>query len=287
MKHAAGKSWPWPVLRRDSDDYRRCEFQVEVNLDKIPDSTRIMITADFVLSDADLLRLVKGGNAEFALLTSCPTTHFRQHRFTSSALYRWEIPNGQLRGEVEVSPYLVAKTRIPGFRAANWHPDYAGRTYNLEAGSVLAVDDTWKYWIENADEQRISSVFRIAKDESGELNPGEWICRANEDGRVDITLHANQYDHFNAARAHPSSDTRDNILNAVYLPALYWLLNYADAGVVDDDQDQLWWNAVSAALERAGCKPLGDDDSADRLLDAQKLLQLPFAKLPLLREAGR
>lgn len=54
--------------------------------------------------------------------------------------------------------------------------------------------------------------------------------------------------------------------------------------------EKRWYSSVNHRLEQLGCKPLGFGQStSDRLVDAQKILDSPFGKIPLiadLREDG-
>ena len=281
MKYVPGKSWPWPVLRPGNDDYERCEFQVDIDVDYLEQSTAVKVEADFVLSDRDLLNLISQDMAEYALLISCSTTHFRKTLTNSHNRLEYQIEHGQVVGNVEFFPYIVCTRPVQGFQGTNWHPDYAGRDFNLASGAVLALDEPSAVWIDSADEPSITSIFRISL--SQEVDDGQWKCQLERDGRVHILLHHNQHERFNAARSRPIEETGAYILNSVYLPALVWLLNQADLMKEPEQEHELWWNALDSAIERAGLRPLGEEDE-DRLRDAQTLFQLPFARLPLLKE---
>lgn len=75
-------------------------------------------------------------------------------------------------------------------------------------------------------------------------------------------------------------------MNGVYLPALVWVLQEGDRDE-ESHADRRWYRALQAQLERANCSPFGADVT-DRLIDAQRLLQLPFRRMPLMAdgEAG-
>ncbi len=279
MKWEETKSWPYPVLRPNNDDYQKAAFEVNLELDRLPDTTAVEVDADFALGDADLLGLVESGDAEYLLLVRCSTTHFREEFRSCEPHIRRRFENGMLTGRVEIAPFLVACSDLQGFRAERWHPDYDGLSPRFDAGSVLAVDRPSTYWIDSADEQPVTSMFRIAE---GNVPSGQWRCRPLEE-HVALELSGPDVERLKEARSR-FGNTKDlwHIINGVYLPALIWLLCEADRSSDDGDyQDMRWYSALDSALERNECKPLGAND-ADRVADAQTLLDNPFVEMPVL-----
>ncbi|MDE2744962.1 MAG: hypothetical protein OXI41_03095 [Chloroflexota bacterium] len=282
MKYVRSKSWPWPVLRHGSSDYKRSEFQCAPELNKIENTTQLHLEADFYLGDRNLTDLIAKDHARYGLLVSCSTTHFRKYLECAEPRIEWYAEDGRLAGRVEITPFVVAHRRIDNFKASNWHDDYANRSFTIEPGSVLAIDLSVSYWVVAADETPISSVFQVAADENMAL--GAWRCDWQRDpDLVTILLHPAELERFQEARSRAAaSQTAAYILNGVYLPALAWLLTEADRAELDDLSGARWFEALTAALARAECRPLGERDS-DRLLDAQKILRQPFGRLPLLQ----
>ena len=79
MRFDPHKVWPHPVLRRtlNNDDYPQAEFQVEIVIERSPNSTQATITVTFDLSEPDLLDLVASGSAEYVVLVKSTQTQFR------------------------------------------------------------------------------------------------------------------------------------------------------------------------------------------------------------------
>ncbi|MCY3567323.1 MAG: hypothetical protein OXH38_01750 [Chloroflexi bacterium] len=281
MRFVKSKSWPWPVLRPYSHDYPRSEFQSFVDLDKLEGSTQLRIRAEFYLGDRNLRQLIEKDRARFALLVSCSTTHSRRYLESGSSPIEWYSENGWLTGRVEITPFIVAHRQIDSFRTSNWHEDYADRSFSIEAGCVLAVDKPSVHWIEPANETPISSIFQIAQDQSVER--GTWKCDLHRDPDfVTLLLHPDDYALFQDARRQASRmQTAMYIMNGIYLPALAWLLVEADRAGEEELGERRWFDALNSALSRAECSNVGTED-ADRLLDAQRILQRPFGRLPLL-----
>lgn len=280
MKWEETKSWPYPVLRPNNDDYQRAAFEATLELKRIPDTTAVQIDAEFALGDRDLLGLVESGKAEYLLLVRCSTTHFRAEFRSREPHIQQRFENGVLAGRVEFAPFLVARRGLQDFRAKRWHPDYDDVTPQFDPGSVLAIDRPSTYWIDTADEQPVTSMFRVAK---GDVPSGQWRCRPEQD-HIALELSEHDYELLNDARGRVGRTSEiAYLINGVYLPALIWLLCEADKSGGDSDYaDMRWYGALDNALERNECKPLGAED-ADRAADAQTLLNNPFPEMPVLK----
>ena len=273
------KSYLHPVLRPQSEDYPEAEFEVTVSVERFEQTTAVMVEADFALSDPDLLDLVEQGIARYVLQIRSPKTYFRSSISTGENHIRVDFPNGRLAGRTEFSPFLVATKPIRDFRVLGWHEDYAGMSFNIETGSVLAVDQHVEYTIDVTEEGDVGSIFELV--ETGKLLGGMWRIDHGSD-RVRIEMSPQDCARFKAARE--SANNRPEaayIMNSIYLPALIWLLAESDK---DNEElsDRRWFRALDACLSRKGLPLLGV--KSDRVKDAQQLLEYPFHELPLLTD---
>lgn len=281
MRFDSGKGWPHPVLRPPEygDDYPNAEFEVEIDCRRDKGGVAVEMTAEFALSDPDLLQLVEGGAAEYVVLVKSTKTHFRREFRSKEPLISSDF-NGQLSGRVEISSFLVCVQRQASFKAEGWHPDFAERTFDLEPGVVLAEDKPKEYWIDAADEAPIGAIF---EHRLGARQEGEWQCNLDGD-RVQILLSDTDSNRFQHARE-SANNTPDAqyLMNGLYLPVLIHVLSAAD-GSRDAYEECRWFDSLNRRLEAVGCKELGDS-SADRSVDAQKVLEYPFVKMPMMADA--
>lgn len=283
MKFDLAKSYPHPVLRPQSSDYVDRAFQVEIELDLIAEATDLRLTAEFELSDSDIQRLIDDGCASYALLARCSKTHYRALMWSSTGDIRHDIRDGEIAGLVEFAPFVIATRRIDGFSATQWHPDFEGMTFNLAEGTVLALDEPKEYWIDNAEEAPIGSIFDLGRTDDTNLQPGQWRCDLEGD-RVRIEMPEDNHARFLAARAAIDGGADGAyLMNGVYLPALVYVLTQADASE-HDLGDYRWFRCLNARLAVLGRPALGSKDAKiDRLRDAQLVFDDPFARLPLLK----
>lgn len=280
MKHDPARAYPHPVLRPGSNDYEKVEFEVDIELTRIPKTTRIGVEANAQLSDKDLQGLVESGNAEYVILVRAIQTQFRSAFRCGRPVIKHQFANGEVAGRVEISPLLVCKSRIHQFRASRWHRDYGGMAFDLKPGDLLAIDETKEYWVDMEEEVPVSSIIRL--DRNDRLSEGSWQCRLGEQ-KVVLEMSPKDHEQFMAIRDRVNS-TGDAIylMNSIYLPALTWVLMEADKDP-DSFSDYRWYRSLDSQLEANQLKPIGT--CGNRLVDAQRLLQRPFEKL--LARAGR
>ena len=244
MRYDPNKAYLYPVLRPKHSDYPRAEFQVEVqDPERIKGTTALRITADYALSDSDLLELVRTGAARYVLRVRASTTRHRSAQSSNEAQIVRTFGDGQLHGLIQVWGFLAATRDLHGFRAAGWHDDYRGMDFDIQAGAVLAEDDPKEYWIDTAEEAPIGTFVVIG--ESEKVESGKWTCEIGGD-RVTILMSKVDYQQFQQAR-NRLIGTPDGayILNAVYLPALIWVLQEADSAP-EEYGDCRWYRSLDA-----------------------------------------
>ena len=90
---------------------------------------------------------------------------------------------------------------------------------------------------------------------------------------------------YEAAREHANNQPEGQyLMNGLYLPALVAVLNDVDQNV-DDYAGYRWFASLDQRLEAVECPLLGKSGS-NRLMDAQKLLDCPFPRMPMIAKAG-
>ena len=283
MRFDPGKAWPHPVLRPPSygDDYPHAEFEVEIKVERTQGSTSVEVTSEFELSDPDLLRLVEDGAAQYVLLIKASRTHFREMISSGEPHVQRLFSGGDLSGRVEFAPFLVCTRELSNFRAEGWHPDFAGRTFDISSGSVLAEDVSKDYWVDTADEGPLGSIF--GHKPRSDVPSGRWELELAED-RVWIVMSEPDTKLYAAARNRANNRPEGQyLMNGLYLPALIAVLNEVDLNV-DDYSEYRWFASLDHRLQAVECRQLGSPN-ANRWTDAQRILDMPFTKMPIIAEA--
>ena len=242
----------------------------------------LQVRADFEMSDPDLLALVDAGQASYVLRVLAPRTHFRGAIVSDKIKIEETFQEGQIHGLAVFSPFLVSTSRLRSYSAKGWHADYASLGFDVEPGSVLAEDEPKEYWVDTAEEAPIGSIFTLRRSDDSPLSDGIWRCHLLEE-KVVLEMSTADYKRFLEARGRVNGTADASyIMNAVYLPALIWVLEEADRGE-EQYRNFRWFRVLDARLGEAHCAGLGAP-KASRLTDAQTLLQSPFGRMPLLVE---
>lgn len=286
MKFDAAKAWPYPVLRPAAygDDYPDAEFEVEIEPILEIGSFKVLLKAEFEMSDPDLLDLVDKRKAKYALLVKASATHCRRLFSAFEPHIQDSFEPGELSGRIEISSYLVCIENLNGFQASGWHPDFDGLAFDIPAGAVLAeYGPPERYWIDPADEKPLGSI--LAHKSRKNLQDGLWDIDLHEKCIYIVTSEAD-YVRFENARAHASlkAEESQNLMNGVYLPALVAALYEIDKNT-DSYSEYRWFASLVRRLDEAGCPAFGES-GANRLMDAQKLLELPFSRIPVIANAS-
>ena len=263
------------------DDYPHAEFEVEIEVERTQGSTSVEVTAEFELSDQDLLRLVADGVAEYVLLIKASRTHFREIISSGEPQIERLFSGGDLSGRVEFAPFLVSTRELSNFRAEGWHPDFAGRTFDISSGSVLAEDVPKDYWVDTADEAPLGSIF--GHKPRSDVPSGHWELELAED-RVWIVMSESDTELYTVARNSANNRPEGQyLMNGIYLPALIAVLNEVDRNV-EDYSEYRWFASLDHRLQSVECRQLGHPN-ANRWTDAQLILDMPFTKMPIIAEA--
>ncbi len=283
MRFDPGKAWPYPVLRPTScgDDYPQAEFEVEIDIQRVKGSTAIELSAEFQLSDRSLLQLVKQCKARFALLVKASKTHYRQMLESNQPHIKHSFTAGELSGRVEFAPFLICTEALRGFQAGGWHADFAGRSFDIPAGAVLATDEPKDYWVDTADEAPLGSIF--GHKSRAELPDGRWELELGEDHVWIVMSNANAAQYERARKRANNRAEGQYLMNGLYLPALLAVLQEVDQHP-EQYQDCRWFASLDQRLESVGCQTLGPEGS-NRWVDAQKVLDAPFPRMPIIAEA--
>ena len=188
---------------------------------------------------------------------------------------------GDLSGHVEFAPFLICTRELSNFRAEGWHPDFAGRTFDISSGSVLAEDVPKDYWVDTADEAPLGSIF--GHKPRTDVPSGRWELELAED-RVWIVMSESDTELYTVARNCANNRPEGQyLMNGLYLPALIAVLNEVDRNV-EDYSEYRWFASLDHRLQAVECRQLGIPN-ANRWTDAQRILDMPFTKMPIIAEA--
>lgn len=270
MRYDENKSFPYPVLREGSEDYVDGAFQATLRYALSKDAQKIRVEADFITSEPAIEKLLQSKKAEFALLIDARETYFRDLITTRKRSAKREYDGGQIKGPVTLLAYIVATQDIKDYRSELFNHEYAGRSFRIESGDVIALDRPREFYVGQEVFAHIGTVFELVEEDG--IAEGE-IKLGLEDDKVQIRVSPEQKALLDTARG--QKKTQPILLSGVYLPTLMQVLAHMSRGV-GDFEDKKWYRAIISKCEIEGVEL---NEETDLLAVAQKLLSFPMNSL--------
>jgi hypothetical protein len=263
------RAFPYPVLRPDVDDYVDRGIQASVDPQQAEDGSSVTIEVAFSLSVEEIKQLIAEDKASYVTVFSCRETYLRKSINSQTNTIMEIFPAGDLRGEVLISPFVVAKSEIYSFACKDINAEFGSGPFNFPAGAVIAVDRPQMIYIERDTFRPISSCFVLVADEK--LNDAEWQVHADGQ-KVRICVSHNTKQKLDSASY--SKESRAILLNSLYLAAVMQCLVFLKSEP-GDYQDFRWANVFRQRLSDEG---LNLEANSEAWL-AQQLMKRPFSLL--------
>lgn len=271
------KLYPYPVLAEYSDAYKSGSFEVSIDPSKEGYDVKIHFLA--TLNSTSLNRLIQDGKAKYVYHLECAQTGFRRVHITEKSDDSHMLSNRDVSGKLQICPFIVAVEDIEDFSSEEFHDDYDGMTFKVEAGCVMAVGRmvTADIIKDIDDLANTPSVFSIIRN-------ADAACRqmlVDYSGRkIIIKLPLNDYYNYKTLSNNPSAQP---ILNALtVIPALTYVLSEMKLLSIEErreNSDSLWYKTVKKALlKQFKCEIESDDFSNQNTLElAQQLINDPVS----------
>lgn len=271
------KLYPYPVLAEYSDDYRTGAFEVNIDLTKEGYDVKAHFLA--TLTSASLKKLILEGKAKFVYHLECAQTGFRKVHITDKIDAVETLSNKEVSGKLQICPFVVAVEDIEEYTSPEFHTDYDGLSFKVEAGCVMAVGRmvTADIIKDIDDLANTPSVFSIIRN-------ADATCKqmlVDFSGRkIVIKLPLNDYYSYKTLSNNPQAQSILNSLTVI--PALTYVLSELKLLSVEERQengDNLWYKTVrKALLTQFECDIESADFSNQNTIElAQKLINDPIS----------
>lgn len=282
----SNKAYPYPVLGNGDDIIPLPEI-ISSAITQEGESYRIVFLVS--LENPDIEDLVNNGLAFCSCEVSCSRTMmrrvFKETKISKSIrdeighnlhLFNFEVRNTDVAERIRINITIAATNKIPGYVNRYAHPDYAGATFDIEAGDVLALLGSFDYNVDLKYEQlkAVQSIVEIDKDEHSDYVHYDHLSQ-----KLRILLPTTLYEDYRCNVAHQTNWApvlHSSILLSALTHALRHFYDYSDS----DEDLPLWWRAIDYRLRTEKDLPdldRDDPDSADHV--AQALLANPFKRL--------
>lgn len=269
--------YPYPVLADYLDDYINSQF--DTLIDPVKDGYNIKISFFAETNNSELIHYLSQGRAQFVYHLECAQTGFRTFVQTNSNEITHTISDKNLRGRLQICPFIVAAEDIPNYVNASFHEDYRGFKFNIEAGCIMAVGKQVNINIDKEinDLSNTPSVFSIIKN-ADETALGMVVDMDHT--KIVIKLPEKDYYNYKSVKDEPAVQP---ILNSmVVIPALTYVLEELNLRTSNERFEYSsygWYRAIKKALaSNFKCDIECDQFSSLNMLEtAQKLINIPLS----------
>lgn len=186
------KNYPHPVLSEDSNDFNK-KIIFDVNLLKSIKNTDYEFSYDFSLNDYNLSSLLVSDEVKFIIKTECSATRFRKVLEFNQNKGTFYLPSQNVEGEVILSTFVVAKTRIENYYSENFSEDYGNVTFKVYSGDILAEGPQFSFNVDKLTDSlaKVPSIFTIIQ-KSDNTNPDFSF----EEAQILIRLNKTDFDQY-------------------------------------------------------------------------------------------
>lgn len=158
------RNYPYPVLSSFTDDYIDSSYDVEMSVDKLSENIVFDIKAYIINSEIE--KLLESGDLELVYHFENSQTGYRTVVQTQDLETRYSIPEKNLNGRLEISPFIVIRKRIEKYTNMKFHEDYYGIDFDLESGTIIGVGNQFTINIDKNefDIRKKESIFSIIRN---------------------------------------------------------------------------------------------------------------------------
>ena len=264
-----GRLAPYPLLAKTNDSYRKSSFDGIAELKASGGELRLEFRA--VLRCTSLRNLVRAGLAGYALHVESPVTSYRRLFEFNDAPFHLTLAADEVRGSLQVTPFVVAKAAIEGYASDDFHEVYEGQAFSFARGHILAVDQTTEFLLQAHDEREtLPSIVRV---EPLGREAGEAALRV--DCGSDYIVARLPQGMYDAYRRYAKGVYSATFLSCVVQPALTAALEKLQGALRAGEEPRTRWQRVLVHLLEEEKIDLAAKD-AEPLAVAQRLLRDPL-----------
>lgn len=269
------KLYPYPVLSSYSNDYRTGIFDVVIDI--VRDGYDLRIDFLTTLICQSLQECINQGSAKFVYHLECAQTGFRTIVQTDKVSEVYTLLSKTVNGKLQICPFIVATNDIHAYTSPDFHEDYQGITFDIEAGCVMAVGKMVTVDISKDidDLANTPSIFTIIKNP--DANCKQMLVDMSH-RKIVIKLPLGDFYSYKALSSTPLAQPILNSLTVV--PALVYVLEELKSLSFQErseNSDTLWYKVLSKALlTQFDCDIESEEfNNQNCLVLAQKLINNP------------
>ena len=269
-----GISYPHPVLGVGDDINSVCNLIPSIS----KDATEYHVHFDLIVDNEDILDLIAQGKAIFSCEINCSSTYYRRIETSSDPCFDIYIKRNDVSKRIEFECAVVATHKIDGYTNAGFHEDFAGFSFQLEPGDILALFKEGHYDVDiKYDKLRSAGSFIKIVSGNDEVNT---IYNLDAE-KIEIHLPKSMFDDYKLSFNGPGKHANIFHSSLAFNALVYALMNYSE----EDYGERLWARTLKYRLEieeplKRYQEYLGKKDAPTESLKlAQALLSNPYKRM--------
>ncbi|WIM41138.1 hypothetical protein PO903_09800 [Paenibacillus sp. PK4536] len=266
------RQYPYPVLSYYSDDIINSYFSTNLN------SSESLENYSFeAICDTDckgITNIINEKKAKYAFLIDCSSTRFRKLFSSYDPKFNFEIPSEKLEGKVEICSFVLASENMKNYFLEEFHEDYSGTVFSVNAGDILAIDRDRIFHAEKDIDslQKIPSIFSVQPDYNDDA-PHFDIDSSGE--KIIIKLSQSNYKNYSLISLDHNSNKL--IASLFIIPALVQTFETIKSNDSIDFEDLRWYHVINKHLLKINIDMrMGDLENNSSILVAQELIGNPI-----------
>ena len=268
MKYDSQRSFGYPVLRSNQNDYTKGSFQPSISpqRDISGDDKKMKFNCFFDVSPIEIKKLIEEKKASFVVVIDCRTTFFRDtFKFQEFKDQKIEIDSKLFKNTFEIQSYVIAEKDIINFKCQYINEEYGNEAFNFEKGSILAQAEPEVYTVEDKKFQGLKNLFQFSPNET--FKDGEWHFDIYQD-RPKILANKKQCEYFQKI-----NHSKILLQNIILIPVVVEMLLAIFEGQAEDE---LWVQTIQSMLDKQNIK---FSEDFDYFRNAQLLLGYPMRQI--------
>ena len=266
-------SLPYPVLGHNDDVNALCAFKTKPTL--TTDSECYIVHIETDVRNHDIVKYVRDKDAIYICEVECQRTLLRKCFQSVTGDFEFKLRKDMVADAINFFVAIVAVKPIVGYTNKKFHEDYAGFSFDLEPGDLMAFIGQFSYdaAIKYDRLKQIGSIIQIS--EGNDLNFPKTVLGGD---KIDIKLPTSLYLTYKEALRSDQNYSHVIHSSLVYNSLFQALVSY------EDNKDTLWARTIQYRIEnevplQKYIDKLGNMDVDEIAELAQTILLNPYDRL--------
>jgi len=260
-------SLPYPVLGIEDN----VSPAPATTFDFKADENKYTFVFDFKMENPEIQGYIDNGKAEYVCEVNCVSTFLRFCVKSKEPHFKIELKRNEVLNEISFFCSLAVNSEIKGYTNKGFHEDYAGYSFDLGPGDLLAYFGEYTYDA-GLQYDKLQAIKQIMEIKRGHEGDGIKYNLATE--KIEILLPPDLFDEYRNNIQYKASYGHIMRASLVYNSLMYALYN------IEDNRSTLWARSILYRLANEDdLKSLDIEDPVQIPAIVNAILKDPYMKL--------